>query len=414
MTPKQLFSACLILVTFCTLKSSAQMTTIENPRIAPIQRTIQMEEIWRVGDDPDEDFVLGVIRKVISDEQGNFYLLDTQQREVFKFSPDGQYLKSVVRRGEGPGEIGRCYFFDFWDKNTIACFSGFPHKFVKVDLDGLPLGSMSPTPGQDHSDNGRIAMSSFSRRDGFLVIRGSFHLFEEGKNVQHSFLSALDENGQEAFCYSFLLSGYDFTKPEIVVDDDAEFQPYRIWTLGLNGEVYNVPSRTDYLIEVHDAQGTLLRQFQRIHPKEKRTDEDKEIVKNRYSFGVGQGREMPEISYKISDHATAVVSLNWIDDQLWVRSSAGVKKSAADGTYIVDVFDSAGHLLEERTYQLPMDRDNDLIFWLDHGRAAVIKNFKSAKVASRGNDVTVQIGDGTQDQDLSDAAILEVILYQIK
>ncbi len=410
MTAKHSFVTGLAFILIWVMPVFAEVPVIDNPLLPPVQRTLSMAEVWRVGDGPDEEFVLGVIGQVISDEAGNIYLLDTQQSEVFKFSPDGKYLKSVSRKGEGPGELGRCYFFGFWDENTIACFSNFPHKFVRFDLEGIPVRTLTPTPGPDQSNDGRMAMSRFIRRDGFLVASGSFFLFEENKRTQKSFLSGFNEEAQETICFSKVPTGYDFSRP-ILVNEEADFIPHRRWTLGQNGEVYIAPDRTGYFIEALDSERNLLRKITREWPVQKRTASEKEAAKNRYSFGVSGG-EMPDISYKISDLAPTIESLSWFDGQLWVIASDQNSGDSKPGSYSVGVFDPEGLLLERRTYQLPIDPDNDQVHWLDRGRAVVVKNFLSAQVASRSSNTTYQTGEGEQDTSFEDDYILEVILYE--
>lgn len=411
-TIKPIFLVNIFLSMLWAMPSHAEVYEIANPHQAPAQRVISMEEVWRIGDDADEPYVLGVIQKVISDEQGNFYFLDTQLAEVFKFSPDGQYLKSVSRKGEGPGELSRSHFFGFWDENTVACFNNFPHKFVRFDLDGLPFEALTPVAGKAHEGDGRMAMSEFERRDGFLVARGTFFLYEEGKQTQKSFLMGFDDNAEETFCYGKYPTGYDFNHP-ITVDEKADFIPIRRWTLGRNGELYIASQRTKYLIDVYDAEGKLLRKITREWPLRKRTDEEKEDVKNGYIFGVN-GRDMPEISYKIDDYPQTILALKWIDDQLWVVTSDGAEKGKKQNSFEVDVFDGEGHLLEARSYEISYDQDNDRIHWLDHGRAIIVKNFASAKKASRSSNVKVQRGDGQQETAPDGDCTLEVILYQTK
>ncbi|MCY3809786.1 MAG: 6-bladed beta-propeller [Gemmatimonadetes bacterium] len=55
------------------------------------------------GDDPNLTF--GGIRGIQAASDGTIYVLDVQAAEVRAYDPDGQYLRTVVRGGEGPGEI---------------------------------------------------------------------------------------------------------------------------------------------------------------------------------------------------------------------------------------------------------------------------------------------------------------------
>lgn len=56
----------------------------------------------REGDDPNLTF--GRIQGIQAGSDGTIYVLDGQPDDVRVFSPDGEYLRTIVRRGEGPGE----------------------------------------------------------------------------------------------------------------------------------------------------------------------------------------------------------------------------------------------------------------------------------------------------------------------
>ena len=55
------------------------------------------------GDDPN--LIFGDIRGIQAASDGTIYVLDFQATEVRAYDPDGQYLRTIARRGEGPGEI---------------------------------------------------------------------------------------------------------------------------------------------------------------------------------------------------------------------------------------------------------------------------------------------------------------------
>lgn len=94
----------LRLVFMCLLATSAlaDVPVIDNPREAPVQRTVHYEEVWRAGADDEAEYIFGVIGDAETDAEGNIYLLDTQQYIVFKFSADGKYLERSAARVKGP------------------------------------------------------------------------------------------------------------------------------------------------------------------------------------------------------------------------------------------------------------------------------------------------------------------------
>ena len=57
----------------------------------------------RDGSDPNLTF--GDIRGIQAASDGTIYVLDAQAVEVRVFDPGGRYLRTIARRGEGPGEI---------------------------------------------------------------------------------------------------------------------------------------------------------------------------------------------------------------------------------------------------------------------------------------------------------------------
>ena len=55
------------------------------------------------GDDPN--LIFGDIRGIQAASDGTIYVLDFQSADVRVFDSDGQYLRTIARQGEGPGEI---------------------------------------------------------------------------------------------------------------------------------------------------------------------------------------------------------------------------------------------------------------------------------------------------------------------
>ncbi len=69
------------------------------------RQTMNLEELWRVGGEDDEETVFGIITKVLIDDDNNIYLLDAQLSEISVFSPEGELINTLGREGEGPGDL---------------------------------------------------------------------------------------------------------------------------------------------------------------------------------------------------------------------------------------------------------------------------------------------------------------------
>lgn len=70
------------------------------PEVTEVQVDLRFGS--RDGDDPNLTF--GQIQGIQAASDGTIYVLDGQPDEVRVFSPAGEYLRTIVRRGEGPGE----------------------------------------------------------------------------------------------------------------------------------------------------------------------------------------------------------------------------------------------------------------------------------------------------------------------
>ena len=79
------------------------VTHVMNPvKSAERPTTLKLEEEWRIGGEDDEE-IFGVITDIITDDDGNVYMLDAQLNEIKVYSEDGEYLRTIGREGEGTG-----------------------------------------------------------------------------------------------------------------------------------------------------------------------------------------------------------------------------------------------------------------------------------------------------------------------
>ncbi len=58
-------------------------------------------------------------RSVIADREGNIYVADSRASEIGVFAPDGRHLRTIGRRGGGPGEFTELYSVA-WMGDTLA------------------------------------------------------------------------------------------------------------------------------------------------------------------------------------------------------------------------------------------------------------------------------------------------------
>jgi hypothetical protein len=93
-----------------TIEEVAGVTVIKNPKEPIFNENIfeLKEELFIQGENSEsEEEMFQDIVSLAVDEEQNIYALDGKAANVKVFDKTGSFLKSIGRRGEGPGEFGR-------------------------------------------------------------------------------------------------------------------------------------------------------------------------------------------------------------------------------------------------------------------------------------------------------------------
>ena len=400
-----LLTAGLLALTLA-LPATAEVPTVVNPREAPAHRTLAVREVWRVGADDDAEYVFGTIITATTDTAGNIYPLDSQTQTVHAFGPAGDYRGETARQGEGPGEIRMVYQLRMWDAGHLGCLQVFPARIITVGTDGTPGTTVDLRRGDDSGGTVFITAESCDHRDGVLICLGRLHDYDGKTKTETTFLASFHADGRERHRFASQPTGYDFSGT-ITVDEEKDDVPWRRWTLGPGGEIFLAPERNEYIIEVRDLDGHLLRRITRDVEPRRRTPEQKEAVKQDYIFS-SDGAEIPDIRYRISDIEPPLHGLAWRDDMLWVRTTRG--READFPTF--DIYDADGRLVEERRYDVPLENLQDNLVILPGGRLVRIANLRAAQTAAAAGLKVVQ-GDDQVTADVDEDAVLEVIVYEV-
>lgn len=119
-----LFSIFLIIICLFTLGAlpsfafqSSDVEVVSNPNKPVLQvgkrKRITFEEELSIGKiEGDENYMFGEQVSVVADDEGCLYVLDWDRKRIQKFDPEGKYLLTLGRKGQGPGEFG-----NLWNPN---------------------------------------------------------------------------------------------------------------------------------------------------------------------------------------------------------------------------------------------------------------------------------------------------------
>jgi hypothetical protein len=67
---------------------------------------IELVEELVIGGDENEYAFHALFPRVVADEAGQIFAMDGGNRRIQVYGPDGKYLRTIGRSGNGPGEFG--------------------------------------------------------------------------------------------------------------------------------------------------------------------------------------------------------------------------------------------------------------------------------------------------------------------
>jgi len=102
----------------------------KNPKVA-------LELVRKIGDidTDDEHLAFNYPTDIAVDAQGNIYILDAGNARIQKFGPDGKYLATIGRKGQGPGEFVMPNSFGF-DRDGNLVVADSTQSRIQVIIDG--------------------------------------------------------------------------------------------------------------------------------------------------------------------------------------------------------------------------------------------------------------------------------------
>lgn len=371
----------------------------------PIQE-MPMTELWRIGGLDDEENLLGVINKVFSDDAGQIYLLDIQLTEVQVYDSDGEYVRSLGKRGDGPGELRFVTDALLLPDGNVGLVQPFPGKIVKVDREGLPAGELRPG-GDDPTEGGFFAIRSANSVGSELVISGLKISRGENSRTALNFIGQIGLDGSEGAHYAEMTSVREFGNSRIVEKD--EFFPHvNGWALAADGRVIVAPERNEYRFEVYDADGTSLMTITRQYESVRRTSAELERAKG--LMMPWRRRNRGNIDFVMEATEPDIMQFHVAEDgRLWVLPSSGVRNQPAGVHSTWDVFNVEGKFERQVAFTCDADGLQDALFFPGGDLVVVIKEHKEAMWAFQGRGAD----NPEAESDDLEASPLEVICYRI-
>jgi len=198
------------------------------------------------------------------DGRNRVYIFEYSESVIKVFGEDGKFLKTIGRKGQGPGEFGQALFIGFCPDGRILVTDGQNRRTSFFGPEGDFLSS--------YQWKTNIAIA-YLILDNASIVQES--IFEAGKS--RVFLKTYDFAGAEVKSWGefFYPETKAFTKGEMAITVGIPYSPYSVLTGDpMLRRVYHCLS-DKYLVEVFDADGRLFRKIERPYERPPVTDADK-------------------------------------------------------------------------------------------------------------------------------------------
>jgi len=355
----------------------AQEAPVSNPYNPPQEtKHIQLEEIWRIDED-SEGPVLGLPTRVVWDQEGRIYVLDAQLDQVNLYSPDGQFLESRYRTGDGPGEIRNPVDLILFSDGSTGVLQEFPGKIVRLDNQGNPLPTVLVGGSQEKSGSA-LLMSGRAVSGQLYLAGGSRQKNENGEASMREFVSRFNLSGEEMRCHM------EVQKPRRshgsqLEEKDMINSSMLAWDVSPSGRVAVAIDWEKYLFLLTEPGGENTRLVAREYKPLRRSKEEIQLMES--MTGGGQ--------IKFAEYAPSIAifqrGLQFRgDDELLVLSSRG-KRDLPDGVLArYDVFDGQGHFKQWLEVECEGDPMSDRLIFLPGDKVIRIRRFVDALITSFG------------------------------
>lgn len=358
----------------------AEPVIIRNVEPAQPTRTVQLDELWRVGGE-DEEFFFGMIVDCLTDAEGNVYLLDNQLCCVEVFTARGEHLRTLSGEGDGPGEVRIPQALVTLPDGALGILELFPGKIVKLSLEGDPRGNVT-LGGNGDPQTGFVAAFNSENRGGTILVAAQHSTLTDGGQDRTQYLARISEEGEELVRFRAASMTLDFNNPRFV---ERDLLPAFLLasTVGPDGHVYVVRKRDQYAIEVYNPDGELVRVIEREFEIRKRDDRDLHRMNALVDAWIqGFPGEMPR---DLEAYEPAITEMFVRDDgTLWVQHSRSGHDLPPGILLSFDTFDPGGQYLQEVHIAAEGNPAYDGLKFLTGDRVLLIKGYVLARWASRG------------------------------
>jgi len=284
---------------------------IKNPKEPMYGEDIfSLEEELSIGErEGKEEYIFSEIRHIAVDEQERIYIVDPKESHIKVFDRNGNYIRTIGKKGQGPGEIGRPRSVSITSQNEIVVPDSGNRRLAFFTLEGEFIKNISTA----EMDLMTTRIDSKGNIIGIVAVK-------EEKNPRYE-LKKFDSDLN--YLYSIGSSPLPNTR---------SFNPFMAvlrWDVYKDDQIVcGYPEK--YEIKIFDKEGKLIRKIIKDYDPVEITKED-----------INQVEKMPPtIKFSIPKYHPAYQWLMADDEgKVFVLTNERVERR---GEYYYDIFDSEG------------------------------------------------------------------------
>lgn len=304
-----------------TIEEENGVTVVMNPK-EPMygEEVLSLEEELSIGEkEGSEEYMFSQIIDLGVDDEERMYVLDFQEAQIKVFDRKGDYLRTIGKRGQGPGEIQRPMNLVITSKGQILVNDRGARFLHFFKLSGEYIRSIS-----------QARLPSFSRPkvDTQSNIVARYIIFPPG-NVWTFILKKFDSELNELYT----IFSYDY---ELSPQTQRYFIEDCFW--GVTKDDNIIWGYSDkYEFKILDKTGRLIRKIIKDYAPVEITKEEKQnYIRDIY----GEAGVPPDIKVSWDKYHNAFRFLN-VDDEgrIYVQT---YEKTSTESGYYYDVFNSEG------------------------------------------------------------------------
>jgi hypothetical protein len=298
-----------------------------------------LEEDLSIGKEDDENYMFYRVRDIALDSNDNIYVIDGGNCRIQKFNPDGQFLQTIGRKGQGPGEFERPRQLFIDSQNNIYVED---REQIKVHDSKGEFKKSIPING---------SVSEFAVDSEGNIFANARLLSREELKYQRMFTKVNPEGKVLKKFIEFSEPGFGLVKGEkgiLTLSFYLEYHPHLYFSrVNENTLTYGVSSEYQLFVIDKDGNPRMSIQKEEIHQAISRKEKDK--IMNGFEESLArQGQKVPRKAIEDTCDFPALRSFFskiMVDDKhrIFVRRVKSVLEEGEDAQF--DIFNSEGRYI---------------------------------------------------------------------